>query len=205
MKITAMTIVVLMAGTVAVANGESAAVAAQRKVTVCIDRMDTLVAPGFVLMAQALASRMFADIGVTTEWHGVRGCPAQGILITLGHDTPESLQRGTLAYALPYEGTHIQVFYDRIVGQYINPQVPKVLGHVLAHEITHILQGVNRHSASGVMKAHWGPDDLAAMAWEPLRFEAHDIDLIYLGLAGRAAGTTLAMNAPGRHPTVAGQ
>ena len=59
-----------------------------------------------------------------------------------------------LAYALPYEGTHIVILFDRVRKMQPN-YVPAVLAHVLVHEVTHILQGIQRHSESGVMKAHW--------------------------------------------------
>ena len=71
------------------------------------------------------------------------------------------------------------MFYDRIARQYNERRIPAVLGHVLAHEITHILEGIRQHSASGIMKAWWDYQDLADMAWKPLGFEAHDVDLIY--------------------------
>jgi hypothetical protein len=46
--------------------------------------------------------------------------------------------------------------------------VPYLLGHVLAHEITHILQGVESHSASGVMKNKWDYRDYVEMQRRPL-------------------------------------
>jgi hypothetical protein len=51
----------------------------------------------------------------------------------------------------------------------------------MVHEITHIQQGVDRHSNSGVMKARWTDKDYAAMAWKPLPFTPEDILLIHLG------------------------
>ena len=39
-----------------------------------------------------------------------------------------------------------------------------LLAHVLVHEITHVLEGVDRHTGQGVMKARWTEDDLALMA-----------------------------------------
>jgi len=45
-------------------------------------------------------------------------------------------------------------------------QVSSVLAHVLVHEVTHILQGIPRHSESGVMKAQWDSNDFAQMTWE---------------------------------------
>jgi hypothetical protein len=56
---------------------------------------------------------------------------------------------------------------------------------VLTHEITHILQGVSRHSKSGVMKAHWDAVDYQDMTWRALAFAPEDIELIHLGLRRR--------------------
>jgi predicted metalloendopeptidase len=75
------------------------------------------------------------------------------------------------------------VFFDRVKK---NPgDVWCILGHVIAHEVTHILQGVPRHSESGVMKAHWTVEDYQRMAWEPLRFTDYDLQLIQSGLGRR--------------------
>ena len=41
-----------------------------------------------------------------------------------------------------------------------NPAV--LLGHVMAHEIAHLLLGTNSHSASGIMRAHWYAQELAS-------------------------------------------
>ena len=159
------------------------------KVTVCMD----LRYVSAESIARVLASEMFSGIGVTIAWRNPRGCPAEAILISLTDETPENLSRGTLAYALPYEGVHIRVFYDRI-RRYGPELAPRLLAHVLVHEITHILQGIARHSASGVMKAYWRFDDYHTMLVKPLRFEGEDIDLIRRGLAARAARTTVSMN-----------
>jgi hypothetical protein len=128
---------------------------------------------------------MFASMGVAIDWRSdLRGCPAEGILITLRFHTPENVKPRALAYAKPYEGKHILVLYGRIACE---RQIPFVLGHVLTHEITHLLQGICRHSDSGVMRAHWTRDDLAAVVLQQLTFEQKDVDLIHLGLARRGA------------------
>ena len=86
----------------------------------------------------------------------------------------------------PYEGTHITIFYDRV--RVAEPRVTQVvLAHVLVHEITHILQGIFRHSESGVMKARWTAKDYSDMTWQPLSFTDGDIELMKNGLATRAA------------------
>ena len=161
-----------------------------RPVTVCMGLGNLSSAP----MARALASKMFTSIGVIIDWRNPRACPAEAIVISLVDSAPENVSRGALAYALPYEGVHIQVFCDRI-RRHDSRLVPFLLAHVLVHEITHILQGIARHSESGVMKADWELDDFSEMLFKPLRFEDRDIELIRRGLAARVARTTAAMNA----------
>ena len=86
---------------------------------------------------------------------------------------------GVLGYAMPYR-RHIIIFFDRIETM----QDPwTVLGHVMVHEITHIIQGVARHSDTGLMKPHWSNDDLRAMRYKPLPFTQEDLILLYSALA----------------------
>ena len=159
----------------------------ERTVTVCMERGEDSVVR---FRAQSVASKMFAAIGVTILWRTPYHCPAQAIQITVSEATPPTLFPGALAYARPYEGTHIRVFYDRIRQMYERKEVDwRVLAHVLVHEITHVLQGVNRHSDMGVMKAQWDGGDFSYMEWKPLPFTMVDLYLIYHGLAERATRT----------------
>ena len=93
---------------------------------------------------------------------------------------------GALAYALPYEGAHVQLFYDRITEAGDSALLSRLLAHVLVHEITHILQRSSRHSTHGIMKARWDREDYVQMKLMPLPFADEDIDLIRKGLAARA-------------------
>jgi len=80
------------------------------------------------------------------------------------------------------------VFYDRInhlVGGDL--RTPALLAHVLVHEITHVLEGVDRHSETGVMKALWTEADYVQMRAKPLPFTDWDIQLIHKGLESRGA------------------
>ena len=56
------------------------------------------------------------------------------------------------------------------------------VAHVLVHEITHVIEGVTRHSASGIMKARWDTRDYFDMRRKPLSFAQEDVNLIYDGL-----------------------
>jgi hypothetical protein len=57
-----------------------------------------------------------------------------------------------------------------------------LLAHVMVHEVTQVLQGVNRHSDVGVMKAHWEQKEYNQMQWKPLPFTPHDVALVKAGL-----------------------
>lgn len=168
---------------------EAGITATERRVHVCMARTtETLLAMN---RAQPIASGMFEAIGITIEWHHDRRSPVcaavqdQAILVTVITRTYELDHPGALAYAQPYGGKHIYIFYDRVRETAPPGRVPFLLAHVLAHEITHILQGTCRHSVSGVMKAQWNTKDYAEMERKPLPFTELDVKLIQLGLEAR--------------------
>lgn len=180
MKFTRMTTLVLVASTLS----QGAAQPPERHVTVCIE--GSAASASTLGSAKSLASKIFARIGVKLDWrNGLSGC-SQCILISLIDNTPPSLLPGKLAYALPYEGVHIRLFYDRIAHRQDRFLVQHVLAHVLVHEITHILQGISRHSHQGIMKDRWEQADFDRMILKPLEFAQDDIELIRRGLAARA-------------------
>lgn len=180
MKVIALATMAALAGVVAQA-GETVPTA-ELSATVCREGN----ADFGVKSAQAMASEMFAAIGVTIDWReGSGDCPPQGILITLVPQTPAGLRPDAFASAVPFEN-HIRVFYDRVAEHRPKLLVPHLLAHVLVHEITHVLQPTPRHSTEGVMKARWTKDDISSMMWGPMPFTSEDINLIRLGLAARA-------------------
>ena len=157
--------------------------APERTVTVCSEwRAGGLT----VYLAQTRASGIFAMAGVKIEWRGIRACPTRAIQVSLLESAPESAHPGALAYSLPFEGIHVFVFYNRVQRQSsVDPHtLPNVLASVLVHEITHLLQGMNSHSETGVMKAHWDERDFDQMRVRPLALASEDIDRIQRGLDG---------------------
>lgn len=154
-------------------------------VTVCID---SIVNSTLFYLAKAEASKMFLEVPVRIAWGSGRACQAlDAIHIHVREETPETLKPGALAYALPIQGTYIELFLDRIQNTAPQSILPHLLAHVLVHEITHILQGVARHSETGIMKAHWQPVDFREMAVHPLHFAPEDVQLIQMALRGRTA------------------
>jgi hypothetical protein len=139
--------------------------------------------PGITLSrAEALSSKMFVAAGVTIDWRAWSACPVGGIRVSLSWNTPESENPHSFAYALPYEGTHIVLFWDRIASAAQPETLPWLLAHVLVHEVTHIIQGTCRHSETGVMKATFTGADIANMEFHPLTFTEEDIELIHFGM-----------------------
>lgn len=145
---------------------------------------------------------MFASAGVDIEWHSVgfavcrNSQQVSAVILDFATNAPPSRRPGAMAYALPYEAVHVVVLYDRIANSAQEPsQVSTLLAHVMTHEITHILQGISRHSGAGIMKAHWDAHDIWQMTHTPLPFAPEDIDLMQRGLRLRAADATFALSA----------
>ena len=135
------------------------------------------------LIAKGIASGMFAKAGVRIDWRTDPPQPQQiesAIVINVVSNAPGTLRPGALASAQVFEGVHIGIFWDRVQERAGGDPLltNKLLAHVMVHEITHLLQGQERHSVEGVMKAQWTPGDIAHMIWKPMPFEHADIELI---------------------------
>jgi hypothetical protein len=145
--------------------------------------------PAVIGLATGQATRMLAAAGVTVAWRTGAwhsGAPqdresAEAIDAVLTSGRATSFKPGALAYATiaPQSAARIEVFYDRVRGNVRGLAVAPVLAHVLVHEITHILEGVERHSESGVMKAHWDARDFIRMSRTALPFADEDLRLIH--------------------------
>ena len=183
MKLTGL-VAVLAMGTAAWAGTKEQG--PKRVLTVCLEPDSDAK---MIVRAEATAAQILRQADVRLEWRNDhRRCiqARHGIVVTILLDTPKNLHPGALAYAREFEGTHIVLFYDRVIKTVIPPTVPFLLGHVLAHEIVHVLQRVDHHSSEGVMKAHWGAKDYAGMQLG-LKLAQEDLDLIEDGLRYRTA------------------
>jgi hypothetical protein len=178
--------------TVWAAHAVARGIETRQKLTVCV-RVKTVERYMIRSSAQDLTTRMFAGIGISLEWKAWdRACESSQapVFIELSSGAPDEIKPDALAYALPYQ-SHITVFLDRIETMEC-PAI--VLAHVMAHEITHVVQGIARHSDTGLMKAHWTSKDFFAMRRRPLPFAREDVILLYIGLVARE-GVTAAVPA----------
>jgi len=183
-------ITILAAGSTAFAH--DSAPRASNKVLVCVDHS---LNDSDLGNAEVLASEMFVRARVKLDWRD-RPSPCRGIdnaiAIDLVNSAPKDASRTALAAANVSDDIHIAVFLDRIPRDSHGLHTV-ALAHVLVHEITHIIQGVPRHSETGVMKARWTRDDYDEMRQRPLNFAPEDLELIRVGLAARAARHTGAL------------
>jgi hypothetical protein len=173
------------------------------------------VPPQLLEEAEWKASRIFRMAGVTLTWksgspldeegHQVeyRAAPVGGgpvplacgdtdiceLDVRLLGDTSR-LKSAALAESLPFAryGIRVNVFYDRVrivMDKQGSLAAPAILGHVLAHEIGHVLLGTNTHARAGLMRASWSDTEFARMAYVNMMFDRADIRRIQESLRMR--------------------
>jgi len=137
--------------------------------------------PSAVFPAKRLATSMFAAAGVRVIWRNGEPVAAEpGVVrltVQLARGTRPCYLPGALGCAYPYGGT------DRAIVIFMEPLREDARSHVLVHEITHVLEGVDGHAQTGVMKARYDKADMYAMRAGPLPFEPQDVRMIRAGLA----------------------
>jgi hypothetical protein len=155
---------------------------------------NVVIVPAYDLSrAEMTAERIFEGIGIRIKFdHGnpPRGRPSgtcesdASIEVRLDAHAPADRAPWVLGYATIHErtGVRVHVFYDRVRSIHGGDMSTPVLGHVLAHEIAHVLQGESHHSTEGLLKARWDEQDYAAMAAHSLRFTPEDAGLLREGL-----------------------
>jgi hypothetical protein len=136
---------------------------------------------------------IFQTAGIHLSWTtGNPSAPEASLLDQSVPDSPVPLRRiivvrivSTAGPALPAEvlgralpfaasGTQVTVFLDHIrssAKQSAVP-VPALIGHVLAHELGHVLlrSEVDSHQSAGVMCGEWGPSEYDRIRHGALRF-----------------------------------
>lgn len=139
---------------------------------------DANVSAGAMASAEVTASRIFRHAGVAVTWITCAPStdPTAESAACSETEFPSHLQLRIVSQSrdvtistfgvsyLTADGTgcYSDVFFPRIVnlhstsGQGIGP----LLGHVMAHEIAHLLLGLNSHSRFGIMRAQWQEEDL---------------------------------------------
>jgi len=154
--------------------------------------------------ARAIAGSILRKAGIQLRWRtGVPKCDNRtGLkLITaeIVPDAPPDVPSGVRAQSFLSTGgaSRIMVYRRRVMNDlcpvtYVESGT--MMGHVLAHEITHVLQGFGRHTAAGLMRARWTAEDVFRMQLRTLSLASEDVDLIWEAV-GRGSSTTSRMQA----------
>lgn len=137
-----------------------------------------------LVRAEAEASRIFTETGIELRWTEGRvddtsaliqdfsdnhssagGCRgelnASELRVQLLPRSPRGVPAGTLGFSLPCArfGVDSTIYIEQCEAVTSNYHMlvgfSKVLGHVIAHELGHVLLRSSEHSASGLMRAHW--------------------------------------------------
>src|ERR1700688_4828289 len=106
MRMTSMAVIMVAAASALV----GATPTESRQLTICMENFTGKIEEG----ARTVASGIFGGIGVKIQWRGPDKCPTEAIYVSISSETPVNEHPGALAYSLPYEGTHIVVFLDRV-------------------------------------------------------------------------------------------
>jgi hypothetical protein len=130
--------------------------------------------------AETIATRVFEQAGVNVRWINCpvvhRDLPDAAICrkavfptyfqlrIVLPHPGLSESSFGVSYMSPEGIGCYSYVFYQRVAQQHRDNEqnAAVLLGHIMAHEIAHLLLGTNSHSASGIMRAHWYLQELAS-------------------------------------------
>lgn len=158
--------------------------------------------------AQEIAAGIYARAGVTLVWSRCgkqnslatprepRSCSEPGTFSVRVVSKSLSLREESFGVAFLGSdgvGTQADVFYAGIVRirQYSTSGDATILGHVMAHELGHLLLGMNAHSRSGIMQARWTSSELRQMELGGLVFNDGESVAMRSRLLGRAAMAAL--------------
>ncbi|HTX36431.1 MAG TPA: hypothetical protein VME43_15485 [Bryobacteraceae bacterium] len=187
----------LLAGLLCVPAPRALAASGRVTVDVYMDSDNALFE--WIYGAKAVVSGIYARIGIDLVWHsGLPRTTQAGLpsdvrpAFGIGWDeAPESMAASALAAAHPYGSTGVAItLYEDRLCEYLREHKDMeeiVLGYVLAHELAHVMQGIDRHSASGILKARWTSEDCDLMRAGKLTFTPEDVELIREGLKWRPA------------------
>ena len=180
-------IVGLVMGAALLGSGYAVAVETGTPITIGLLVIDQAgVPPNVLIRAKQEATRIYDGIGITLVWldmgaigvghrrtikivtHALAGRGIASSALGVAAGTTET--RGTMAYA----------FYQRIqdTAHVIGTNTGMLLGHVIAHEIGHLLLPYNAHGTTGLMRGSWDTEQAVRASRGLLTFTTQEADLI---------------------------
>ncbi len=124
---------------------------------------DAGISSEILKQAERVASRVFEESGIHVDWVNC-AVPTEDRSdeITCPRVTfPDHLHLRIVRHSLNLKDSILGISYISDDGRGFFVCQPIILGHVMAHEIGHLLLGINSHSPWGIMRAHWNQGELA--------------------------------------------
>jgi hypothetical protein len=143
---------------------------------------------------QAEASRIFKAARITLIWLPPGEVPANSLIIKIVETPIGQKSRNlnvlgeTRRVQIEAPGRMAWLYYSRIhdLARFLHLEVSQLLGHVMAHEMGHLLLPYGAHADAGLMKAGWDAHQAFLAASGALTFEPSQAALIRTRL-GRAS------------------
>jgi hypothetical protein len=141
------------------ATAEAQATAAYRMVG--LDLIWSSVPPGPEAGDPSVSPSIEVHVVIVPRDMADKKCHAQGL--------GDSVMGTAINGATEARGRIAYIFYHRIERIAVSQQAPiaRGLGHVMAHEVGHLLIGENSHSDEGLMQPNWNPREGRAQTFTP--------------------------------------
>ena len=127
--------------------------------------------------AKAITENIYRDAGVELVWKNRAGSVPGGTEFFL-RIVPRSLSLPGEDFGIAFvgsdgRGVQADVFYSGIDRMAKDSSVSpaEIMGHVMAHELGHLLLGMNSHSPLGIMQSRWSARQLRQMSMGTLKFD----------------------------------
>ncbi len=156
------------------------------------------VDPGTLHWATAEADRLFQVAGIQLNWQPFPAeAPPIGrtdgaaysqanIVMRLMRRAPATASPDAAGLARPFNqtGPNVSIFFDRVelLARSVSAALYVILGHVMAHEIGHVLLHSTEHSANGLMQAQLGPASWRLASAGLLAFRRQEAQRMYKAL-----------------------
>ena len=163
--------------------------------------------PDVLAGSEETAGTILKQAGIETVW---RDCPVSsadferypachkpGTIAFVLRILPQSMARKLhrinepLGFVLPCQDTAsacpVTIFYYRVADlAHGHTRAERILGHVISHELGHVLLDSNSHTLTGIMRGVWSPEDLMRMAWSYLFFTPDQARQLNAGILRRS-------------------
>jgi hypothetical protein len=151
-------------------------------------RVSDLVGIHRLAAAEKVAAGIFKHAGIRTRW---LSCPLSceepwgpadfAFRINYRAEARKNGVPDAVGYAFPFgEWSYASISYELIqeLAKAFSgrPSLAEILGHVMAHEIGHLVLRSERHSQVGIMRAKWNVQDWENAAQGHLNFTPQDAD-----------------------------